>query len=201
MGELKAITTEMRKIIFATNNQHKTQEVQQLLEGQYEVLNLKDINCDADIEETGSSFAANAEIKARYVVDHFQMDCFADDSGLEVDALHGAPGIYSARYSGNRDDRKNLQLVLQKLEGESNRRARFKTVVALVRNGQTELFEGLIEGIIRTAPSGDGGFGYDPIFQPDGYDVTFAEMSMAEKNSISHRALAMKKLISFLQAQ
>jgi len=189
----------MRQLVFATNNQHKTTEVSSLLAGQYEVLNLKDIGCDVDIPETADSFAGNAALKTSYVVGHYQLDCFADDSGLEVEALNNEPGIYSARYSGGRGDAANLQLVLQKLEGVTNRTAQFKTVVSLFQDGEQHFFEGTIRGKIRTAPSGESGFGYDPIFQPDGYEVTFAEMTMAEKNQISHRAIAMAKLIAFLK--
>jgi XTP/dITP diphosphohydrolase len=127
------------------------------------------------------------------------LDCFADDSGLEVDALNNEPGVYSARYSGGRDSSENIQLVLKKLEGNSNRKARFKTVISLMQNRQNHIFEGIIEGTIRTGLSGSKGFGYDPIFQPDGYDITFAEMDMAEKNKISHRAIALKKMLDFLK--
>lgn len=191
----------MNELVFATNNQHKTDEVSQLLQGKYKVLNLKDIGCSEDIPETGSTFAENAELKTAYVTAHYQLDCFGDDSGLEVEALNHEPGIYSARYSGQRSDEENLNLVLRKMEGQTNRRARFKTVISLVKNKTNYLFEGVIEGTIRTAPSGNQGFGYDPIFEPLGYNITFAEMSMSQKNEISHRALAMKKLIAFLKDQ
>lgn len=192
---------KMKELVFATNNQHKTQEVRNLLLDQYTVLNLNDIGCTADIPETGSSFAENAELKSRYVAAHYQMDCFADDSGLEIEALNQEPGIFSARYSGTRDDQQNLALVLQKMEGQSNRRARFRTVISLIRNNEPFLFEGIIYGKIRETPAGTQGFGYDPIFEPEGYNQTFAEMSMAQKNGISHRALAMQKLITFLKEQ
>jgi XTP/dITP diphosphohydrolase len=191
----------MRELVFATNNQHKTEEVRRLLEGQYTVLNLSDIGCTTDIPETGHTFAENAELKTAYVVAHYQLDCFADDSGLEVEALNQEPGIYSARYAGHRGDAENLQLVLQKMQGQSNRKARFRTVISLVQNQTKYLFEGAIEGTLREEASGKQGFGYDPIFEPNGYSITFAEMSMAEKNEISHRAQAMKKLIAFLKAQ
>lgn len=189
----------MKKLIFATNNKNKTAEVIALLKDQYEVLNLDDIGCTTDIPETGNSFAENAALKTAYVFENYQLDCFADDSGLEVEALNNEPGIYSARYSGKRGDLDNMNLVLQKMAGQENRKARFKTVVSLIRDGENYLFEGVIEGTIRAAVSGVKGFGYDPIFQPDGYDITFAEMDMAKKNEISHRAIAMKKLISFLK--
>ena len=190
----------MRELVFATNNTHKTEEVRQLLAGQYQVLNLKDIGCDTDIPETGNTFAENARLKTSFVESHYQMDCFADDSGLEVQALNNAPGIYSARYAGQRGDRENLELLLKNMEGQVNRKARFKTVVSLVQQNQQYFFEGVINGTITQKPSGVSGFGYDPIFVPDGYDITFAEMSMAQKNEISHRAQAMRKLISFLKS-
>jgi XTP/dITP diphosphohydrolase len=191
----------MRQLVFATNNQHKTEEVRSLLSGQYEVLNLRDIGCTTDIPETADSFAGNAELKSSFVTENFNLDCFADDSGLEVEALNNEPGIYSARYAGGRGDEANLNLVLQKMEGIKNRKARFRTVVSLIQKGERFLFEGAIEGTIRESPSGGNGFGYDPIFQPDGYEHTFAEMDMAEKNLISHRAIAMRKLIVFLKEQ
>ncbi|TCC95539.1 non-canonical purine NTP diphosphatase [Pedobacter hiemivivus] len=191
----------MRELVFATNNQHKTQEVRNLLLNDYNVLNLNDIGCTTDIPETGSTFAENATLKSSYVVEHYHMDCFADDSGLEVEALNQEPGIFSARYSGVRDDQANLTLVLQKMEGQTNRKARFRTVISLMRGGENFLFEGIVNGTIRETPTGAQGFGYDPIFVPDGYDHSFAEMSMEQKNRISHRALAMKELISFLKEQ
>ncbi|RZM01137.1 MAG: RdgB/HAM1 family non-canonical purine NTP pyrophosphatase [Pedobacter sp.] len=189
----------MKELVFATNNKHKAEEVEKLLSGKYKVLSLTDIGCFTDIPETGDSFAENALLKSSYVVEHYGMDCFADDSGLEIEALNNEPGIFSARYSGNRDDAENLKLVLKKMEGISNRRANFKTVIALIKEGQKHTFEGIIYGNIRLAPAGEMGFGYDPIFEPEGYAVTFAEMSMAQKNQISHRALAMNKLMAFLK--
>ncbi len=189
----------MKKLVFATNNAHKTEEVAKILDGTYEVLNLKDIGCLVDIPETGDTFAENASLKSKYVYENYALDCFADDSGLEVEALNNAPGIFSARYSGIKDDATNLQLLLKNMEGENNRKARFRTVISLMREGKNHLFEGTIEGTIRTTSSGENGFGYDPIFEPNGYDITFAEMDMAEKNRISHRAIAMKKLIAFLK--
>jgi len=191
----------MRQLVFATNNQHKTNEVRTLLSGQYEILNLGDIGCTTDIPETADSFAGNAELKSSFVAENFKLDCFADDSGLEVEALNNEPGIYSARYAGQRGDEANLNLVLQKMEGITNRKARFRTVVSLIQNGERFLFEGTIEGTIRERATGGNGFGYDPIFQPDGYERTFAQMDMAEKNLISHRAIAMGKLIAFLKEQ
>lgn len=188
-----------QKLVFATNNNHKKAEVANILAPNYQVLNLADINCFVDIPETGNTFAENATLKSEYVFKNFGIDCFADDSGLEVAALNNAPGIFSARYSGIKDDKENLQLLLKNLEGEKNRKARFKTVISLIKNGKNHLFEGVIEGTIRNLPSGTQGFGYDPIFQPNGYAITFAEMDMEEKNRISHRALAMQKLIDFLK--
>lgn len=188
----------MKKLVFATNNEHKTQEIRHALEGQYEVLNLQDIGCSEDIPETADTFEGNASLKSQYVVAHFNLDCFADDSGLEVEALNNEPGVYSARYSGTRDSVENINLVLEKLKNQSNRKARFKTVISLVQDGVNHFFEGTVEGTIRTELSGSAGFGYDPVFQPEGYAITFAEMSMAEKNQISHRAIALQKMIDFL---
>ena len=190
-----------RQLVFATNNQYKTEEVKTLLSGQYEVLNLKDIGCSTDIPETADSFAGNAGLKSRFVADHFNLDCFGDDSGLEVEALNNEPGIYSARYAGGRGDAANLRLVLQKLEGQQNRKARFRTVISLMQDGKEFLFEGVVNGTIRETPAGGNGFGYDPVFEPEGYQQTFAEMSMEQKNEISHRAIAMRKLIAFLKEQ
>lgn len=190
-----------RQLVFATSNQYKTNEVKKLLEGQYEVLNLTDIGCTVDIPETADTFAGNAELKSTYVAENFQLDCFADDSGLEVEALNNEPGIFSARYSGERGDEANLRLVLKKLEGKENRKARFRTVISLIQNGEKFLFEGTINGTIRHEPTGENGFGYDPVFQPEGYEQSFAEMNMEQKNAISHRAIAMRKLITFLKEQ
>lgn len=199
-GEVfKVLDYNMRELVFATNNQHKTQEVRNLLLNEYNILNLNDIGCTTDIPETGSTFAENATLKSRYVADHYHLDCFADDSGLEIEALNQEPGIFSARYSGVKDDQENLMLVLKKMEGQTNRKARFRTVISLIRGGENFLFEGIINGLIRAEPAGAQGFGYDPIFEPEGYDQTFAQMSMEQKNQISHRALAMKKLIAFLK--
>ena len=188
-----------QELVFATNNAHKTEEVAKILAPDYKILNLKGINCLVDIPETGNTFAENATLKSTYVFENYGLDCFADDSGLEVEALNNEPGIFSARYSGVKDDTVNLQFLLKNMEGQTDRRARFKTVISLLKNGENHLFEGIIEGTIRTAPSGKNGFGYDPIFQPNGYDITFAEMDMTAKNQISHRALAMQKLIDFLK--
>ncbi|HMI03544.1 MAG TPA: RdgB/HAM1 family non-canonical purine NTP pyrophosphatase [Pedobacter sp.] len=191
----------IKELVFATNNKYKAEEIQSILGSQYKILTLTDIGCTVDIPETGNSFEENAILKSSYVTEHYQQDCFADDSGLEIEALNNEPGIYSARYSGIKDDRINLELVLQRMEGVTNRKARFKTVISLMKNGKNTLFEGVIEGTIRQVPAGDQGFGYDPVFEPFGYNVTFAQMSMTEKNRISHRAIAMQKLIAFLKGQ
>jgi XTP/dITP diphosphohydrolase len=191
----------MKELVFATNNQYKADEVSKLLSGQYKILTLKDIGCDVDIPETGITFAENAALKSTYILEHYKLDCFGDDSGLQIDALNDEPGIFSARYSGFRDDQKNLELVLEKMSGVQNRKARFITVISLSQGEENHFFEGVIEGMITAEPAGDKGFGYDPIFQPNGYDITFAEMTTAEKNEISHRAIAMRKLIEFLKYQ
>lgn len=191
----------MKDLVFATNNQYKADEVSKLLDGQYKILTLKDIGCNVDIPETGSTFAENAALKSSYIFENYNLDCFGDDSGLQIDALNDEPGIFSARYSGVRDDQKNLELVLEKMSEVLDRKAKFTTVISLAQAGQNYLFEGIIEGVIVDKPTGDKGFGYDPIFQPNGYDLTFAEMTTAQKNEISHRAIAMKKLIEFLKYQ
>lgn len=190
-----------QELVFATNNKHKTEEVGKLLLKEYTVLNLSDIGCTVDIPETGDTFEENAFLKSSYVVKHYQLDCFADDSGLEIEALNNEPGIYSARYSGQKDDQVNLKLVLQKMEGMSNRKARFKTVISLIQGKKNYFFEGVVNGYIRESPIGDQGFGYDPIFVPEGYEQSFAQMGMEQKNQISHRAIAMGKLIAFLKEQ
>jgi XTP/dITP diphosphohydrolase len=188
------------QLVFATNNRHKLDEVAAKIGDKFKLLTLGDIGCTDDIEETGSTFYENASIKSHYIFDHYQLDCFGDDSGLEIDALNREPGIYSARYAGTHGDHDaNINKVLAKLGNETNRTARFRTVISLIWKGEEHLFEGTVEGTIRTERSGAKGFGYDPIFQPDGYDITFAEMGMDEKNAISHRAIAMEKLLAFLK--
>lgn len=188
----------MKELVFATNNEHKLQEVQAILGDRVQLKSLDDIGCEVDIPETGSTFEENAGLKSKYIVDHYRVDCFADDSGLEVDALNGEPGVYSARYSGSRDMEKNIAFLLEQMEGKKNRKARFKTVISLILDGQEYLFEGTIAGEILHAKTGEGGFGYDPIFKPNGYSKSFAEMAANEKNAISHRALAVAKLTDFL---
>ena len=193
----------MKKIVFATNNQHKLSEIRQILGDRVEVLSLKDINCDVDIPETGTTLEANALQKAQYIYDHYQMDVFADDSGREVDALGGAPGVYSARYAGGEghDSEANMAKLLRELGENNNRHARFRTVIALIIQGQVNEFEGIVNGEITRERRGVEGFGYDPIFQPEGYDKTFAELGAEVKNQISHRARATQKLVEFLQKQ
>ncbi len=192
---------KMETIVFATANQHKVREVNQLLGDQYQILSLKDIGCEEDIPETQDSIAGNAQQKARYLKAHYGHDCFAEDTGLEIDALDGAPGVYTARYAGpQRDPQANMQLVLEQLADTNLRSARFRTVIALILDGKEHLFEGIAEGIIAEQQSGSEGFGYDPIFIPEGYDQTFAELDSAEKNAISHRGKAVEKLAQFLNS-
>lgn len=213
----------MMKIVFATNNKHKLEEVRQILGDRVEVLSLNDIGCDADIPETGTTLEENARQKAEYIWQHYHIDCFADDTGLEVDALGGAPGVYSARYAAmepsaqssvggaslSHDSEANMARLLRELGENNNRRARFRTVIAFIQKKdicpcgctsikQEHLFEGVVEGQITRERSGSEGFGYDPIFLPDGYDKTFAELGIDIKNQISHRARATAKLCEFL---
>lgn len=189
----------METIVFATANKHKVREVKQLLGSQYEILSLKDIGCEEDIPETQDTIAGNAQQKARYLKAHYGRDCFAEDTGLEIDALDGAPGVYTARYAGpQRDPQDNMQLVLEQLADTNERSARFRTVIALILDGKEYLFEGVAEGNIAEQQSGTEGFGYDPVFIPEGYDQTFAELDSAEKNAISHRGKAVEKLAQFL---
>ena len=188
----------MKKIVFATNNLHKLEELRKLTEGKIEILSLKDINCNDDIPETADTLEGNALIKARWVKERYGYDCFADDTGLEVDALDGAPGVYSARYAGdNHDSEANMRLLLSNLEGKSDRRARFRTVIALLEGGEEHIMDGVVEGEITLAPSGENGFGYDPVFRPEGFEETFAEMGADQKNKISHRGRAVAKLTDY----
>lgn len=187
------------KIVFATNNKHKLEEIKAILAGKTEVLSLTDIGCDVDIPETGTTLEENAVIKAKFIAENYRYDCFADDTGLEVDALGGEPGIYSARYAGEgHDSEANMAKLLQNLKDKDCRKARFRTVIALIRNGQTMFFEGTVDGNITDEKRGTEGFGYDPIFMPEGYDKTFAELGEDIKNTISHRAKAVKKLTEYL---
>lgn len=190
----------MKSLCFATNNNHKTNEIGALLGPFFVLKNLHDIGCTDELPETQPTIEGNAEQKARYVYDHFGVPCFADDTGLEVEALNGEPGVFSARYAGSqRKDSDNIALVLSRLKDKVSRKARFKTVICLVDEGVVQKFEGTIEGVITDSPQGTNGFGYDPVFKPFGYDKTFAEMDLAEKNLISHRAIAVKKLVNFLR--
>lgn len=189
----------MKKLVFATNNQHKLEEARAITAGKFELLSLADIDCHDDIPETAPTLEGNALIKARWIFDRYGFDCFADDTGLMVDALGGAPGVYSARYAGpGHDSAANMRLLLANMEGKSNRSARFVTVIALLLDGCEMTFEGRVEGEILTAPEGDGGFGYDPVFRPEGRTVSFAMMSADDKNAISHRGRATAKLIEYL---
>ncbi|MDD3789155.1 MAG: non-canonical purine NTP diphosphatase [Petrimonas sp.] len=189
----------MKKIVFATNNKHKLDEIRKITAGKIEILSLSDIDCHDDIPETGVTLEENALIKARFVKDRYGFDCFADDTGLEVEALDGAPGVYSSRYAGEGcNPQDNMRKLISELQGKENRNARFRTVIALLLNGETHFFEGEIPGRIIDEKRGAAGFGYDPIFMPDGYDKTFAELGDNVKNTISHRAIATQKLVAFL---
>ena len=189
----------MKQLVFATNNAHKLDEVRNILGDTFEILGMAQIGCHDDIEETADTFAGNALIKARYIKKKYGYDCFADDSGLEIEALGGAPGVYSARFAGEgHNSEKNMDKVLSLMQGKSNRNARFCTVVALVTGEGEYTFEGEIKGEILDERRGEGGFGYDPIFRPENETLTFAEMGDDRKNAISHRARAVKKLAEFL---
>lgn len=188
------------KLVFATNNLNKLKEVQQMLPKSIELLSLKDIGCFEDIEETATNLEGNARIKANHITKNYQYNCFADDTGLEVNALNGAPGVYSARYAGEPANAKNnMQKLLTNLKEVTDRKAQFRTAICLNLEGEQFLFEGICMGEILRAQKGEKGFGYDPIFQPKGYDHSFAEMQPEEKNKISHRGLAIEKLINFLK--
>ncbi|PIF01962.1 MAG: non-canonical purine NTP pyrophosphatase, RdgB/HAM1 family [Paludibacter sp.] len=190
----------MKEIIFATHNQHKLEEVQTILKKEYNVIGLNSLNFDEEIEETGTTLEKNAQLKAETIFNKFQINCFADDSGLEIEALNGEPGIFSARYAGEpADSQKNMQKVLDKMQNISNRKAKFRTVIAYKTKEKILFFEGSVEGQILTEKRGNGGFGYDPIFMPKGYDKSFAELSSEEKNRISHRAIAIKKFINYIK--
>lgn len=190
----------MHTLVFATNNPHKAREVEQILGGKFTVKTLRDIGCQEEIEETEPTLEGNALLKARYVKEKYGYDCFSEDTGLEVEALGGAPGIYTARYAGEeKNPDANIALLLKNLLGKENRRARFHTVIALIYNGTETLLEGICEGRIATEKHGSGGFGYDPVFIPDGYERTFAELGDDVKNKISHRAKATEKLVAFFR--
>lgn len=190
-----------RKFVFATNNAHKLEEVTAILGNRIELLSLKDIHCHVDIPETADTLEGNALLKAQYIFENYQTDCFADDTGLEVEALNGEPGVYSARYAGDGHNAEaNMLKLLQNMEGIENRKAQFRTAFALIINGKEHLFEGIIKGEIIKTRRGNSGFGYDPIFVPEGYSQTFAEMGNELKNKISHRAIATNKLCKFLNS-
>ena len=189
----------MKKFVFATNNNHKLEEVSAILGNKIELLSMKEIGCHDDIPETADTLEGNALLKARYIYDKYHTDCFADDTGLEVEALNGAPGVFSARYAGDaHNSEANMNKLLRELEESDNRKARFRTVFALIVNGKEHIFEGIVKGEITKGKHGTSGFGYDPIFLPEGYTQTFAEMGNELKNKISHRAVATKKLCNFI---
>lgn len=193
----------IKKLVFATNNAHKLDEIRAILGDKIEVLSLKDINCDTDIPETADTLEGNAALKAEYIYKNYGLDCFADDTGLEVEALGGAPGVYSARYAGGdgHDSEANMRKLLQELDGEHNRKAQFRTAICFIEQGEEHLFEGIVKGSIIEQKRGASGFGYDPVFMPEGYEETFAEMGNAEKNKISHRARAVEKLCEYLNGK
>lgn len=192
----------MKKLVFATNNAHKLSEVKAILEPKFTIISLSDLNCNDEIAETAETLEGNALIKAQYIHDKFGLDCFADDTGLEIDALNGEPGVHSARYAGDANcAHENMCKVLEKLGDNPNRSARFRTVIALIQGNETNYFEGKIDGDIAAQPLGNSGFGYDPIFIPENYFVSFAQLSAEEKNTISHRALALKELVNYLQIE
>lgn len=189
-----------KTIVFATSNSNKVNEIKLLVPNEFEILSLKDINCIEEIPETASTIEGNAILKANYISQKYGYPCFADDSGLEVDALNGEPGVYSARYAGEeKDDNKNIDKLLQELAPHTNRKANFKTVIALNINNEQFLFTGIIDGEIILERKGSNGFGYDPIFKANGFDKTFAELTIEEKSLISHRGKAVKQLVEYLQ--
>ena len=192
----------MKELIFVTHNAHKSEEVKAIVGNNFNVKNLSDINMFDEIPETGSTFKENALQKAQYLYDKLKCNCFADDSGLSVDALNGEPGVLSARYAGEpSNSQRNTEKLLNVLKDETNRKAQFIIVIAVILDGKTYFFEGIIHGTITKSPQGEGGFGYDPIFIPDGYDKTFAELPADVKNKISHRAIAMEKFKQFINSK
>lgn len=191
-----------KKLVVATNNIHKLEEIASIIGNEIELLSLKDIHCHDDIPETADTLEGNARQKAMYIYKSYGMNCFADDTGLEVDALNGAPGVFSARYAGDgHDSEANMQKLLQDLNGQENRKAQFRTAICLIMNGEEFLFEGIVKGEIIREKRGNTGFGYDPIFVPEGYNLTFSELGNDIKNTISHRARAIEKLHTFLKEQ
>ncbi len=187
------------QLCFATNNAHKLKEIKALLGETFSLKTLQEIGCNEELPETTDTIEGNSAQKAEYVWEHYHVNCFADDSGLEIEALNGAPGVHSAYYSGERNHARNIERVLRELANETNRKARFKTVITLTLSGKSHSFEGVVEGIIIDTPRGTDGFGYDPIFVPEGHDQTFAEMTLEQKSKISHRSRAFAKLVLFLQ--
>ena len=188
------------ELVFATNNKHKLEELQAIIGDKIKLLSLKDIGCTEEIPEEQPTLEGNARRKSTYILKKYGYPCFADDTGLEIDALNGEPGVYSARYAGEEKSAEaNMNKVLSKLAEKNNRKARFRTVISLIINGKENQFEGVVEGEILTNKKGDSGFGYDPIFQPDGFETTFAEMNLSDKNIISHRGRAVEKLVEYLQ--
>lgn len=192
--------TALPQLVFATNNAHKLDEIRNILAGRYEILSLADIDCHGDIPETADTLEGNALIKAHFVSDHYGYDCFADDTGLEVRALGGRPGVHTARYAypDRHDPEANTARLLNELEGKSDRQAQFRTAIAYIHQGQEHVFEGIVRGTIATEKRGDQGFGYDPVFIPEGYGLTFAQLGTDIKNTISHRARAVMALCQFL---
>lgn len=190
----------IQELVFATNNAHKLVEVQNAIDNRFMIRSLADIGCFDDIPETADTLEGNASIKSKYIYDKYGVDCFADDTGLEVEHLGGKPGVWSARYAGDEHNHeKNIQKLLREMEGASNRKAQFRTVISLIINRTEFLFEGVVIGTILNEKHGDKGFGYDPVFQPDGFSSSFAEMDLEAKNKISHRGLAVRKLAAFLE--
>ena len=190
------------KLVFATNNKHKLEEVKAILGNKIEILSLNDIDCHDDIPETADTLEGNALIKARYIYEKFGVDCFADDTGLEVEVLNGEPGVYSARYAGEEcNPEANMYKLLQNLTGKNNRNAQFRTVIALIIKGEEKLFNGIVKGTISNEKMGNAGFGYDPIFIPEGFSESFAQMTSDMKNSISHRYRATEELSNYLKQQ
>jgi len=187
------------ELVFATNNQHKIKEISLLINGSFHLLSLNDIKCNDEIPEEQPTIEGNASQKSHYIYEKFDINCFADDTGLEIEALNGEPGVFSARYAGEGCSfQDNIDKVLEKMHGEINRKARFRTVISLLIDGEEVQFEGIVNGIILTEKYGEDGFGYDPIFMPDGYGISFAEMTLEDKNQISHRGIATRKLVDYL---
>lgn len=189
------------RLVFATNNAHKLEEIRAILGNSIEILSLADIHCHADIPETADTLEGNARQKSRYVYEHYGLDCFADDTGLEVESLGGAPGVYSARYADGQghDSQANMNKLLKEMEEKNDRKAQFRTIISLIEKGEERQFEGIVKGQITREKRGESGFGYDPIFQPDGYETTFAELGSDIKNRISHRARAVAALCDYLR--